>query len=347
MRVVVGGVLGVVLGVIGCGDAGSAGPTLARVGVSGLTQNYAATDAAWRDLMDRAEASGATFVHLQAPPWPEGEPTRGDFDLRAFDGFFRLRGEYALEYTLDIPTPLGLGSQAVPPDVEFTSYGDPALEARYFEYVTHLIETFDGARHVILHTETIGPVFGNDPEDPEFVALCGLVGRTADHVRAARPGVQVGVYGTLAESAAVLECLNRRTDFFGVSTLLDRGDADPEATFTRIRELAGGRPIAICEAGIPTAGRVGGSEARQVAYVDALFDLREALGEQLLFVSYYQVFDEDPSVTRMYAPVLFPDWDDETLEDFVQWISSLGLHRVDHGPKPAFARFVERARDGQ
>lgn len=336
----------ILLGSLGCGEVGPASATLARVGVSGLTQNYATTDDAWRDLLDRAEASGVGFVHLQAPPWPEGEPTRGAFDLRAFDGFFRLRGEYSLEYTLDIPTPLGLGGPAVPPDVAFTSYGAPALADRYFEYVTHLLERFEGARQVILHTETIGPVFANDAQDPEFVALCELVGRTADHVRSVRPGAQVGVYGTLAESAAVLECLNRETDFFGVSTLLPRGDQDPEEAFAQIRELAGARPIGIAEAGIPTASRVGGSEERQTAYVDALFDLREELGEQLLFVSYYQVFDEDESVTRVYAPMLFPEWDPETLEDFIQWISSLGLHRADHSPKPAFARFEARVRGG-
>jgi hypothetical protein len=329
---------------VACSDDNATSAPLAAVGLSGLTQNYDASEASWRAVLDRATEAGVSFVHLQAPPWPEVEQAPGEFALPDFDAFFAIESDYALEYTLDISTPLGLGSPAVPADVTFESFGDADLETRYRAYVRYLITAFPNTKHVVLHTETVGPYFDNDDESPEFIAFCQLVNDTARFARELEPDLSVAVYGTANESPAILGCLNRDMDYFGISSILDRGD-EPFEELTNLAAQAGDSPIGIVEAGFPTAARVAGSEAGQVDYVDKLFALRERLGEQLLFVSYYQVFDEDQAITRMYAPVLFPNFSEDDLEDFVQWSSSLGLHRVDRTPKPAWSTFTQHVRE--
>jgi hypothetical protein len=324
-------------------DAAPPGSVLsARVGLSGITHNYDGSEQAWRELLDGARQANATFLHLQAPPWSEAETSPGVFDLSYFDAFVRLNSSYNLGYTLDVSTPLGLGAVDLPADLAFSSFGDPALMARYDAYVSAVLTRLSGASHVILHTETAGPYFGNDEKRADFLAYCDLVAHAADHVRAVLPGVKVGVYGTKNESPGILSCLNRATDFFGISYIADRGDDEHRARLAELAGLSGGKPIALFEAGVPTAARLGGSESRQVDFVRLLFEFAAQQGESLLLLSYFQYIDEDPALTRQYVPILFAAYDPEQQEDFIAFFTSLGLLRTDGSPKPAWQEFVTR-----
>lgn len=105
---------------------------------------------------------------------------------------------------------------------------------------------------------------------------------------------------------------------------------------------AGDKQIGIHEIGMPTAARVGGSEAAQRDFVDMIFDFAEARGAQLEFMAYYQAFDEDPAVTSAWVPALFPEWTEEMQADAIAWFGSLGLHKTDGTPKLAWQTFKDR-----
>jgi hypothetical protein len=322
-----------------CAGGGSDGaPRGHQVALAGFTQNFDSSENKWRQLLDAAREAGVTSLHIQAPPWAEVELSPGVFDLSIFDSFFQMLAEYNLDYSVDIATPLGISAVDVPSDFTFKSFDDPDLFTRYERYVAAVLNRFSKATHVILHTETAGSFFGS-ADEKDFQDYCELVSRTTDFVRATLPGVGVGVYGTKNESREILACLNKSTDFFGISYIADRGDDDHLALLTELAAQAGNKTLVINEAGIPTSPRIGGSEQAQVEFVGMMNEFARSLGDQLQFYSYYLYIDDDESIVRQYVPAFFPNYSEQQKEDLIAFFSSLGLHRADGTPKPAWAVF--------
>ena len=330
----------------GCGDESSADPNPSSrstvLAISGVTNSYRTTRDAWKQLLDVAAEAGVSSIHLQPLGWGEAETSPGTFNFTDFDELFALKDKYALSYTLDIGTPVGISRHDLPADLEFVSFRDPEMIRRYRAYIAAHLNRFNNPTHVILHTETASNFLADDPE--AFAAYCDLLASTADYVRSLAPKTKVGIYATADDSADALAKMGRNTDFFSFGYNADRGDLDHKATLKRLYGMAGNKRIGIHEIGIPTAARVGGSEAAQVAFVNLIFDLAAQHASQLEFISYYQAFDEDPAVTSVWLPAMFPDWSDTMQQDGLAWFGSLGLHRFDGTPKPAWATFKQRVK---
>ena len=312
----------------------------AQIGISGLTQNFDGEISKWKELLDGAREANVHFLHLQTPRWSEAEPSPGVFDFSYFDGYFQLKGDTTFRYTLDVATPLGLGAVDVPKDISFRSFSDTQLISRYQAYLLEVLTRFPAATHLVLHTETAGPFFGNDADSSDFRDYCDFISEAAMFIRSKAPNMKVGIYGTKSESRDILSCLNRSTDFFGISYLADRGDSDHLSNLTELINQAGEKPVALIEVGIPTAPRLGGSEEKQSEFVQLLFKLLATEGDHVLFLSYYQFIDEQESVTSAYVPILFPQFTQEQQQDLIAFLSSLGLHRADRSPKPAWQLFL-------
>jgi hypothetical protein len=314
-----------------------------QVALAGFPQNFDGSELKWRQLLDGAQEAGVTGVHLQAPGWSETESSVGVYDLSFFDPFLRIIAEYDLSYSIDIATPLGISKVDVPADFSFSTFDDPALFARYEQYVVAVLNRFTRATHVVLHTETAGSFFDGGADDPDFMSYCELISKTANAVRVVLPEARVGIYGTKNESQDILACLNKSTDFFGMSYIADRADDDHLGTLKALAGQAGGKAIVINEASVPTSPRLGGSEQVQAEFVNTLFSFTQSLGDQLQFVSYYQYIDDDESLSRQYVPAFFPNYSEEQKEDAIAFFSSLGLHRADGTPKLAWGVFKSYA----
>jgi hypothetical protein len=321
-------------------DEGVGAKGEAVFGLAGGPNSYQTTTAAWKQLLDAVEEAGGTSVHLQPLGWGEAEIAPGVFNVSDFDELLPLLADGSMAYTLDVGTPVGIESTDLPADMTFTSFDDPELKSRYEAYVTATLATFPKPTHVILHTETASHFLGDD--SAAFAAYCDLLSTTVDLVKAKVPGVKVGVYATEDDSAAALDKMTRNTDYFSFGYNANRGDVDHRAKIEALVALAGDRKFGVHEIGIPTAARVGGSETKQVEFVNLVFDLATAWGERLEFLAYYQAFDEDPAVTEAWLPATFPDWTDEMKADGIAWFGSLGLQTYKAEPKPAWATFKER-----
>lgn len=330
-----------------CGDESSADPVPSPArptifAISGVTNSYRTTREAWTQLLDAAKEADVSSIHLQPLGWGESETSPGKFNFTDFEQLFAIKEGYGLSYTLDVGTPVGILRHDLPADLEFVSFRDPEMIRRYRAYVAANLSRFNNATHVILHTETASTFLADDPD--AFAAYCDLLASTADYVRSLLPKTKVGIYATADDSAEALAKMGRNTDFFSFGYNADRGDLDHRATLERLYATAGKKRIGIHEIGTPTAPRVGGSETAQVAFVNLIFDLATQHANQLEFMSYYQAFDEDPAVTSVWLPAMFPDWSDEMKGDGLAWFGSLGLHRFDGAPKPAWATFKQRVK---
>ncbi len=328
----------------GDGAADSApSPSTVSFGISGGPNSYRTTRDAWKQLLDAAAEAGAAFLHIQPLGWREAELTLGQFNFADFEEFFAIRERYRLNYTLDIGTPVGISRYDLPADLEFVSFRDPEMIRRYRAYVAATLKRFPHPTHIILHTETASHFLEDDLDG--FTAYCDLLASTADYIRSLVPESKVGIYATADDSAEALAMMGRNTDFFSFGYNADRGDLDHKKTLERLYSAAGSKRIGIHEIGTPTASRVGGSETKQVEFVNLAFDLAAKHAQQLEFMSYYQAFDEDPEVTSVWLPAMFPDWSDEMKADGLAWFGSMGLHRTDGTPKPAWATFKQRVKD--
>ncbi|MFN8391826.1 MAG: hypothetical protein U0136_16170 [Bdellovibrionota bacterium] len=332
---------------ISCSSGGSDEPDTTtelsaqtRVGLSAITKNYDPSEASWRQLLDAAKESGVGLVHIQSPRWSETEIERGTYQFNDFVNFFELNRTYRIPYTLDVATPLGLGTPDVPPDLQFHSFDDPQLLIRYRAFLTAVLERFNEATDVVLHVETVGSYFSGELA-PQFMDFCSVINNAVQLAKEIRSGVRVGVYLSADERADIRSCLNRSTDFYAVTYLADRGDSDFRAAFRAIEALPKDKPVALVEAGLPTSSRLGGSEERQIDFVNSLFSLAGSMGDRLTFFSYYHAYDEDPAVTRQYVPSTFPQFDANQQEDLIAFLTTLGLHRTDGTAKPAWNVFKQ------
>lgn len=316
-----------------------------RFGISGITASFDTSEAGWRMLLDAATEARVEFLHLQSPRWSEVETSPGRIAFPDFDPFFALNRTYGLPYTLDIATPLGLGAPDLPPDLQFRSFDDRELATRYLAFVDATLKHFPHAAHIVFHTETAGSYF--ESGSPELEAFCSLIDSAVRRAHEERSGLKAGVYLSVHERSDIVRCLNRSTDFYGVSYLADRGDENYREALAKLHALPADRPIALAEAGIPTSPRLGGSESTHAAFVDYTFDFASELRSRILFVSFYQVFDEDPAITRQYVPAVAPGFTKAQQEDLIAFLSSLGLHREDTVPKPAWNILKDRLRARQ
>lgn len=315
--------------------------------LSGLTQNYNETDEAWAEIFAKAKDLGVQNLHLQAGTWQEIESTEGSFILSYLDGFLKAmmkEENQDFSYSLDVATPLGIGGPKVPPHVNFTTWDSAEMFAQYKGYLDAVFAILPHPTYVMLHTESAGYYFTEEQQhQEELAAFQTLLNNTSKYIKSILPAAaaaKIGVYGGKPESAETLRQLNLDTDYFGLTYIADRGDEDFEFQLRQLLERAPpDKPIAIVEAGVPTHERVGGSDVRQQAYVETLFQLAREYGDRMEYISYYQALDEEEWVTRSYVPILFPDWTGDTFEDAVKWFSSLGLYRADGEPKPAVATF--------
>ncbi len=202
-------------------------------------------------------------------------------------------------------------------------------------------------RVIKVYLNPTSPIIGETFRNPDvlgpLVLAWVLQNVCAANLHDCLPGFLTSNYEDMYTEA--LAKMGRNTDFFSFGYNADRGDLDHKATLERLYTAAGNKRIGIHEIGTPTAARVGGSEAAQVAFVNLIFDLAAQHASQLEFISYYQAFDEDPAVTSVWLPAMFPDWSDEMQQDGLAWFGSLGLHRFDGAPKPAWATFKQRVKE--
>jgi hypothetical protein len=305
---------------------------------------YDTSEGPVRDLLGWIDQSGVAVLSVYSSSWVDAEATPGVFDL-GYGSLFAVLGDRRYEITADFSTPIGFDGPAAPAHIGTVSYDDPALVDGYLRYLSAQLAMFDDRlRRVVLHTEAASTML--DAGSPEREAYCALLETAIAQLHAARPGLRVGTYASGYDDDDFLRCINRRTDFFGVSINLappDEGIDAFRAQLNRARALAAGRPVAVVEAGFPSSERLGSSEAIQAAFVGEVFDAVDADRASIEYVSFYTVFDEDPVIARAWIDATFPDWTQELRDALFEWVTTLGLVTHDGRPKPAWKALTDGA----
>jgi len=129
----------------------------------------------------------------------------------------------------------------------------------------------------------------------------------------------------------------------------DRDPAELEGYLDQILDLAGDTPVAFAEIGWNTAESLSGSEKDQERFVREAFRLLSLNREQIEFLAWFNLHDSDPENSYQAALTFLPPnapqiQDEAFMNDFVDFLTYLGLRENGGKPKPSWFAFQEESK---
>lgn len=314
------------------------------LGVVLIPVRFETSTDAWSQVLTQARKASPDLLGFGYMIWAENEVMPGVFDWSDLDPLVSLTGQEGLIF--DVPTPVRYDAELdMPADLKGRDIKDAQLKIRYLAYIEEVASYAPAqTRYITLHTEGVLEYFDENPDQQE--AYCALLSESAALLRARRPELKVGTYWRYENTdRGLFDCLNRGTDFIALAAILNPPDDRPEdieQIITRYISWAGDKKIGLVEVGFPSSTEIDSSEAEQARFVNALFDAVDRHEEQLEFVSYFEVFNQNREITAAIGDMIFGNRKKWT-RLLVEWLTTLGLKCEDGTPKQAWFTFLERA----
>ena len=276
--------------------------------------------------------------------WPELEPSPGQFNKAKLDettgiGKFIGGTQLVTIKTVDTVKPV------LPPDLATKPFVDADLQARFGAFVDRLVPALPKfVKYLSLGNEVDG-YFSEKPEaQAAFLKMLTAARAAAAKVR---PDLHVGV--TLTYTGMMAHPEQAKTLLAGADTLIltyypidptfqpAPADQVPQQ-MKSILQMAEGRDVVLQEVGYPSSAALGSSDAKQSAFISAVFgELRRQ--PQIKFANYYIQGDFTP--TQMGYFTQYYGLSDAK---FVAFLSSLGLRDATGKPKASLATFRDEVK---
>lgn len=308
--------------------------------------------ASWRTAVATAHAAGAQASHTYLP-WAEIEKEPGEYDWFISDYLVDTLALEGMRLSLVINFIHTSVPGETPPDLAEKSYDDPvyveraaafaaAVAKRYGDQIDNLALGNEVNIYLTEHPEHL------DPYLDSFKAM-----RTAVH--AVRTDLPVGT--TLAFHEAMGNGRYDLIDAFKIGDFLAytyyphvsgfRYDGDTNGFGVVLEEMtavSGDVPFLIVENGWATADSLGGSEAKQVAYIEATYAALIEHRTDFCRHLWYNLHNGTPDGCADAALSFVPDGFDtksagESWGFFEDYICSLGLRHSDATPKRGWQTF--------
>jgi hypothetical protein len=287
-----------------------------------------------------AGCRGAVLTHS----WPSLEPREGAFTLEGLKGAVALNEGRVLYLGIQV---LNTTVKELPSDLAGKAFDDPQLIGRFRTFL-------DGLAPLLQHRVRFLSI-GNESDvylsiHPDETDAFGVFLNAArDHAKHIAPEILVGT--TLTDAGAAqpkFEALTRNMDahfltYYHGQVGVEGAFKDTAKTKDEILGLADQldeRPILFQEIGFPADDEIGSPE-KQAAFVKGVFDAWDELGVRVPFANYFMLYDFPKAFVREQVSYYGVTEETETLTRF---LSSLGLHRVDGAPRPAWEVFERRGR---
>jgi hypothetical protein len=172
----------------------------------------------------------------------------------------------------------------------------------------------------------------------------------AAHARTLDPNLRVGVTMTadfIIGNGAQAATLNANSDviittYYPLTTNFTvRPAASPMTDFPVLLTRAGTKPLVFQEVGYPSATTLGSSQAQQAAFVSNAFNQWKNSNGRIPFLNYFLLHD----ITQQQCDALAVYYNLPTVQNFKDFLCTLGLRTVDGTAKNAWAQFVSSATD--
>jgi hypothetical protein len=233
----------------------------------------------------------------------------------------------------------------MPSDLSSLAFDDPQVIARF---ETLLDQVFAAIPNAQLASLGIGnEIDGYLTTATQWTQYANFYAAVSAYARTKRPGLKVGVQGTLygmLANQAAFQALGKVSDVFLVSYYPLNSDftvKDPSVVSGDLSTLVAafpGKPIQIREAGYPTGSTVNSSTAMQSTFVSNLFSAWDQQANSIEYLCVTRLYDKTDA--EIVNDAAYYGITDPKILNFIQ---TLGLRTADGTDKPAMSTLTTQA----
>jgi hypothetical protein len=291
-----------------------------------------------------AQGAGVRGV-IATYTWSSLETTPGHIDVSSLQSGLSYYHQKGLQVLLGIQV-INTVKREVPSDLETVPFDDPQFIGRFHALLDAVRAALSGTERYISIGNEVDVYLQAQPN--EWASYTRFYTDAVSYLHTNSPSLFVGVTTTFAgysvASTAAVHTLNGPSDVIILTYYPLQGDSQvlaptsPVTDIPLMQSLAGGKPIALQEAGYPSGTPNASSEALQQQFVTNLFQAWHDAGNNLPFLSYFLLYDFDqPTCTALGTYYGSAD------PAFLSYLCTLGLRHADGTSKPAWDTFLSAA----
>ena len=303
-----------------------------------------------------AKENGVQVIHTYLQ-WGDVESSPGErlWEWQDYLLGYRLHEGFELSLVINLIHTAVRGP--IPEDLEDKAFDDPEFIQRFTDFILDVLDRYP-VQYLSIGNEVNDYFVDHRSEIPAYERFF-LEVKAAIHEH--HPDVKVGMTFAYhdAERSNSLDIIQKLNlgDFLPVTLYLynqgftfDRDPAELEGYVKQVLDLAGEKPVAICEIGWNTAESLKGSQSDQAEFLREAFRLLAEHRERIEFLAWFALHDSNPEDTYAAALTFIPHrpdlaGNDEFMEIFVDFLNYLGLREMDGTPKEAWVVFQEESRN--
>lgn len=276
--------------------------------------------------------------------WSEVEPPQGDRDLKKITDYAGLLALTGAESAVTIQT-IDTNNRTVPADLP-KEWDDPRTLARWDSFLSAIVPLFGPkVKHVSLGNEVDGWLMSHQDEVKGYKVF---LAKGRDTIKRIRPDLRVGVtvmaQSFLTQPAWTRDLTQGQDVHFVTYYAIGEGFKvkEPDSIAKDLAALAAfdpSRPLIVQEIGMPASELIGGSQAKQAAFVKQIFTAFSGKGGHIPIVAWFLSTDFAPSlVTALQGYYQLND------SSFAAYLGTLGLKNHKGEPRQAYRAFIEGSR---
>ena len=310
-----------------------------RVGLGLIPRNYNDSINAWVESLEIAKHFGVQVLQLPAGYWREDEPIQGEFQWYAMQRFVKALEiiDYEFEVSQDFGGPFFHDRNMAPDFLQPIELTDAKFADAYVTYLNNFLDRFGPhITRVLIHAEGSYSYFEANPT--HLNAYLGLLQRIVKETHAKWPKIRIGVNIDPNNEPEILSAISREVDFVGfdivqIEDYLEKPD-DLSQVVDSVLSNTAGKPISLA-CGWSSASGLGGGDMVQSEFYESIFHQLRKHRARIEYIVVGPPFDEDKEIVGPAYKAQFAHLPTPFVDKIIDWITQLGLIRIDGSAKPA------------
>ncbi len=310
-----------------------------RIGLGLIPRNYDDSVESWLEALSVARYLGVQVLQLPSGYWKEDEPLPDAFQwsamLRFFDALKTTDADF--EVSQDFGGPFFHEKNMAPDFLQPIQLTDPAFKAAYLNYLSSYLELFgDRIMRLLIHAEGAYSYFNAHPDHLE--SYLDILANARILIKTNWPHVRLGVNIDPHNDPTILKLIAQQVDFVGfdivqIENLLEK-PSDLEAVIEFILNNTSDKPVSLA-CGWSSAPGLGGGDQMQSDFYQQVFHMLQKHRSRIEYIAVGPAFDENPDIVGPAYQAQFSSLPKAFVSDITDWITQLGLIRLDGSSKPA------------
>ncbi|MEZ4672430.1 MAG: hypothetical protein R3E39_31385 [Anaerolineae bacterium] len=296
------------------------------------------------DTLQTAADAGVTGDVI-TEVWSKLEPAPGDFQLEDIRNNIAYRtAMYDQHFMVGLQV-LNTTTKETPADLLDIPFDSPQMLERFKALFDALLPHLNENVTYVSVGNEVDVYLGNHNEWQSYQTFYEAA---LTYVHKTAPWIKVGVtttYGGALDYPDEVAALNHNSDIIIFTYYPLNPDFSPRSPnapfidFPKMVELANGKPLILQEVGYPAAESLGSSDTDQAAFVTNVYKAWDETGNAIPFLSFFAMGDFSDEMCQDFLIYYgLPN-----VQQFYDFLCTLGLRHVDGTPRPAWQAFVDGA----